>query len=278
MLELAASLLTPVAGAITHPITDDHPAIDIACRNGAEVRAAHDGIGRSSWDSRMGWTFKLADASGLESSYSHLKSAAKQGHFKRGDVIGLCGNTGTWSTGTHLHFAMEPMSELRQFHAFAPPLPDQERPTPKIPSLLAAIESLGIQVDRLERCGRGNQLAAYHRGAQRLCVAQSLDANPALLNKVVTHEAVHITQDCLTGLHTATSASLAAHLKKHGGFSDASISKFFQTNLSNTRQVDLATASLTPEESQMEREAYALQNQGPLVAALLTSRCSQPKD
>lgn len=40
---------------------------------------------------------------------------------------------------------------------------------------------------------------------------------------------------------------------------------------------DLATASLNPEESQMELEAYALQNQGPLVAALLNSHCSQPK-
>ena len=114
-----------MAGAITYPITDDHPAIDIACRNGAEVRAAHDGVGRPFWDGRMGWTFQLAGGSGFKSSYSHLKTAAQQGHHKRGDVIGLCGNTGTWSTGTHLHFAMEPVSKLRQFHAFAPPLPDQ---------------------------------------------------------------------------------------------------------------------------------------------------------
>lgn len=277
MLELAASLLTPVAGAITYPITDDHPAIDIACRNGAEVRAAHDGVGRSSWDRRMGWTFKLAGGSGLKSSYSHLKTAAKQGHYKRGDVIGLCGNTGTWSTGTHLHFAMEPVSKLRQFHAFAPPITDQAPPSPSRPSLLAAIEDLGIKVDRLERCGAANQLAVYHRGAQRLCIAKALDSNPKLLEKVVTHEAVHITQDCLTGLHTPTSASLANHLKQHGGFSDATISKFFQKNINNTRQVDVATASLSPEESQMELEAYALQNQGPLVAALLNSRCSRPK-
>ena len=68
LLELAASLLTPVAGAITYPITDDHPAIDIACRNGAEVRAAHDGVGRPFWDGRMGWTFQLAGGSGLKSS------------------------------------------------------------------------------------------------------------------------------------------------------------------------------------------------------------------
>ena len=94
---------------------------------------------------------------------------------------------------------------------------------------------------------------------------------------MVTHEAVHITQDCLTGLHTPTSASLANHLKQYGGFSDATISKFFQKNINNTRQVDVATASLSPEESQMELEAYALQNQGPLVAALLNSRCSRPK-
>ena len=169
------------------PSPDDHPAIDIACRNGAEVRAAHDGVGRPFWDGRMGWTFQLAGGSGLKSSYSHLKTAAQQGHYKRGDVIGLCGNTGTWSTGTDLHFAMEPVSKLRQFHAFAPPLPDQAPPSPTRPSLLAAIEGLGIKVDRLERCGAANQLAVYHRGAQRLCIAKALDSNPKLLEKVVTY-------------------------------------------------------------------------------------------
>ena len=80
----------------------------------------------------------------------------------------------------------------------------------------------------------------------------------------------------MTGLHTPTSASLANHLKQHKP-SDATISKFFQNNINNTRQVDVATASLSPEESQMELEAYALQNRGPLVAALLNSRCSRPR-
>ena len=83
-----------MAGAITYPITDDHPAIDIACRNGAEVRAAHD-IG-----DLLGWTqmdLPIAGGSGLKSSTA-TKTATQQGHHKRGDVIFLR-NT-TWSTGT----------------------------------------------------------------------------------------------------------------------------------------------------------------------------------
>lgn len=273
MLELAASLLTPVAGPITHPVTDDHPALDIACRNGAEVRAAHDGLGKPSWDNRMGWTFVLQGERGLRSSYSHLKQALPQGPYKRGDVIGLCGNTGSWSSGTHLHFAMEPTGNLQNFTSFAPPLPEDQRLARKEPVLLTRIKNLGIHVDRLERCGLGNELAAYNRAAQRLCLVQTLDTNPGLFETVVTHETVHVIQDCLGGLQTSQAKSIAGHLKTQGGFSDTTIAKFFDQNLRDKHQVSQATASLTADQSQLEFEAYALQHQGALVASLLNSRC-----
>ena len=54
LLELAASLLTSRIGAITYPITDDHPAIGYCLPQRSQVRAAHDGVGRPFWDGRMG--------------------------------------------------------------------------------------------------------------------------------------------------------------------------------------------------------------------------------
>ena len=297
MLELAASLLIPIAGPVTQQVTDAHPAIDIACRAGADVLAAHDGVGRSSWDGRMGWTFTLQGDGALRSSYSHLKSARGSGNYKRGDVIGQCGNAGSWSSGPHLHFEVTPVSTLRHYGAFARELPpvmsadagavqsyrSESDATPETPAtvepsatglLLKELRGYGITVDRIERCGRGRQLGAYNRAVQRLCLATSLDSDPALMAKVLTHEAVHVAQDCLAGLQNGRSASIATYLKRSGGFSEVAIAKFFGNQRIDANQIALATASLSPEQKQLEYEAYALQNQGQLVRAMLRNRCS----
>ena len=44
--------------------------------------------------------------------YSHLNAGAPAGSYDRGEIIGLCGNTGRWSTGPHLHFEAEPLHLL----------------------------------------------------------------------------------------------------------------------------------------------------------------------
>ena len=59
------------------------------------------------------------------------------------------------------------------------------------------MNSAQTTVDRIERCGRGNELGAHNRAVQRLCLATSPDSDPALMAKVLTHEAVHVAQDCL---------------------------------------------------------------------------------
>ena len=46
----------------------------------------------------------LVGPGGIVTSYSHLHEAYDNDIVKQGDVIGTCGNTGSWSTGPHLHF------------------------------------------------------------------------------------------------------------------------------------------------------------------------------
>ena len=91
-------------GVITQGVREGHPAIDIACITGTPVRAAHDGQGSVRRSHTHGTTVELRGADGLETSYSHLHTVMPAGHFKRGDQIGTCGNTGIWSSGPHLHF------------------------------------------------------------------------------------------------------------------------------------------------------------------------------
>ena len=87
------------------------------------MRAAHDGVGRSRWIGTHGWTFHL-NGSGVISRYSHLSVGASAGAYRRGEIIGLCGSTGRWSTGPHLRFEVEP---LRLIHRLENPTPDQWR-------------------------------------------------------------------------------------------------------------------------------------------------------
>ena len=91
-------------GVITQGVRPGHPAIDIACAPGTPVRAAHDGISSVERSYTHGITVVLLASDGLETSYSHLQQASARGAVRRGDVIGLCGNTGIWSSGPHLHF------------------------------------------------------------------------------------------------------------------------------------------------------------------------------
>ncbi|MEB3203151.1 MAG: M23 family metallopeptidase [Candidatus Sericytochromatia bacterium] len=99
-----APLLRPMPGVVTRGVQPGHPALDIACFEGTPVRAAHDGQGRSYRSHTHGNVFALRAADGLETSYAHLQSARGAGAYRRGDVIGACGNTGSWTTGPHLHF------------------------------------------------------------------------------------------------------------------------------------------------------------------------------
>ncbi len=97
-------LLRPMPGVITQGVRPGHPALDIACTVGTPVKAAHDGQGGSHSSHTHGITFVLRGADGLETRYAHLDSARPGGAYRRGEVIGACGNTGAWTTGPHLHF------------------------------------------------------------------------------------------------------------------------------------------------------------------------------
>jgi murein DD-endopeptidase MepM/ murein hydrolase activator NlpD len=101
---VSIALLMPLAGVITQQVRPGHPAIDISCVEGTPVRAAHDGKGSTRWSRDLGWTFTLNAPDGLQTIYAHLQRGGDAGTYSRGDVIGLCGNTGRLTTGAHLHF------------------------------------------------------------------------------------------------------------------------------------------------------------------------------
>lgn len=93
-----------VSGILVQSPSPDHPAWDIACRTGAPVRAVFDGRTRTKRSPRMGNQVWLEGEQ--TAYYAHLDTVEPPGFVKRGEVIGTCGNTGTWSYGPHVHFEL----------------------------------------------------------------------------------------------------------------------------------------------------------------------------
>jgi len=84
-----------------------HAGIDIGARTGTEVRAPASGkVVVAAYDGRMGKFIRIDHGYGMETTFGHLsKIHVKYGdRVHRGDLIGLVGSTGKFSTGPHLHY------------------------------------------------------------------------------------------------------------------------------------------------------------------------------
>ena len=142
--------------------------------------------------------------------------------------------------------------------------------------LLERLRGLGVQVELRAQCGAPGQLAIYNMGANWLCLNQGLSRRSAERTRVLHHELVHVVQDCLDGLETPTSSTLAEGFRRDGSLSHDQINGFFLRYLQqqNNLQHVVATTALLPQESrQREIEAYALQGDPALVQRLLLLSC-----
>lgn len=84
-----------------------HAGVDISAPRGKKVRAPAKGkVVRAAYDTRMGNYIRINHRHGIETTYGHLsKMLVRYGQeVKRGDVLGLVGSTGRFSTGPHLHY------------------------------------------------------------------------------------------------------------------------------------------------------------------------------
>jgi murein DD-endopeptidase MepM/ murein hydrolase activator NlpD len=84
-----------------------HAGLDIGARTGTEIRAPGSGkVVVAAYDSRMGKFIRIDHGYDIETTYGHLsKTLVKYGdRVHRGDLIGLVGSTGKFSTGPHLHY------------------------------------------------------------------------------------------------------------------------------------------------------------------------------
>ncbi len=101
---------TPLKGVVSQGYDANiHPYIDITAPEGSVVKAVMDGtVIFSGWSEDAGNTIQIQHESDIVSIYKHNEKLLKKVGDKvtAGSPIALVGNTGTQTTGTHLHFEL----------------------------------------------------------------------------------------------------------------------------------------------------------------------------
>lgn len=99
----------PVKGVMSQKMSAEHPAVDIVTKAGEPVKSILDGrVIFSEYSKTSGFTMIVYHNAQFISIYKHLQNINKKSgdRVKVGEVIGLVGNTGTHTTGPHLHFEL----------------------------------------------------------------------------------------------------------------------------------------------------------------------------
>ena len=104
-------LFAPVKGHITNGFNtkEKHFAVDVALTSGTPIKSVANGtVLFAEWTPNNGNVIIINHSEGIMSVYKHCETLTKnQGDVVRtGEVIATAGNTGTQSTGVHLHFEL----------------------------------------------------------------------------------------------------------------------------------------------------------------------------
>ena len=118
---LSSVLFSPAKGGISSEFSlqEKHYGIDITLPENSPIYSVSEGrVIFSEWTTETGYVIIIEHLNGLISSYKHNSSLSKsQGEYvSRGEVIGFSGNTGSLTSGPHLHFELwfegEPVDPL----------------------------------------------------------------------------------------------------------------------------------------------------------------------
>lgn len=103
-------LVDPVQGKVSQKFNaENHPAIDIVTVKDEPILACLEGVViHSAYNDKDGWVIMIKHPTDITSVYKHCSKVLKEiGDFvSAGDAIGIVGNTGTNTTGPHLHFEL----------------------------------------------------------------------------------------------------------------------------------------------------------------------------
>lgn len=105
----------PVEGRISQGFSSSHRGVDIAVPSGTEIRAPWSGTVSHVWYDNIyggGRSMLVRHDNGLTTGYAHLEGyhVGSDDRVLQGQPIALSGNTGSHTTGPHLHFTLRDIS------------------------------------------------------------------------------------------------------------------------------------------------------------------------
>ncbi len=108
---LNISFFPPLRGVVSSHFDPGkgHYGVDVVADHNEVIKATLDGrVILSTWTIETGYTIGIQHANNIVSIYKHNSSLLKeQGNFvEAGEAIAVIGDTGIYSTGTHLHFEL----------------------------------------------------------------------------------------------------------------------------------------------------------------------------
>ena len=109
--EELTDIVAPVIGPIgkEYDPSVSHYGIDILAPKNTAVKSIADGLViQADWTVETGNTIMVLHAGGVISVYKHNSSLLKQNYEKvaQGEAVAIIGNTGTLTTGPHVHFEL----------------------------------------------------------------------------------------------------------------------------------------------------------------------------
>lgn len=116
---LSLAVISSLFGMRKHPKSGQvkqHEGLDFAVGTGTPVYAVANGTVTQRWQEGGGNVIVLNHDDGMRSSYLHLSSysVSNGARVVAGQEIGRSGNTGTSTTGPHLHFEVRSSSNAPQ--------------------------------------------------------------------------------------------------------------------------------------------------------------------
>ena len=108
----------PVSGRVSQGYSASHRGVDIAVPAGTEVLAPWDGqVTKVWWDDKYGGgrSMLVKHPNGYTTGYAHLEGyhAGTGDRVQQGQQIALSGNSGSHTTGPHLHFTLRNLAGVK---------------------------------------------------------------------------------------------------------------------------------------------------------------------
>ena len=144
--------------------------------------------------------------------------------------------------------------------------------------LITQLDKIGIDIRTSDSCGvkDQNNYATYHYRLNQICLSTTASKDETLIDQSLTHESMHVVQDCVAGIDNQYYIPLTAYYRKIS-IDPEKIAKWRKAVLAELKRrgtiEHVRNVTMDSHHADIEAEAYAFENHPKDVVALLKAFC-----